>query len=191
MSGAGDMVRDERRAALAEALGHVAGGDRDALQVVYKVSSRKLLGIILHIVRDRDTAEDVLQEVYLKVWNRAGRFDASRASPITWLAAIARNSAIDAVRRVNRRGEVADDALPEIADEAPDADTMLCDIEDSKRLRECMDGLQEDHRRSIRMAFFRGFTHAELSERLDVPLGTMKSWIRRGLASLKGCLGDG
>ena len=186
-----DLSAQDRRAALEEALGKVADGERTALRRVYDLTSAKLLGVILHIVRDRDAAEDVLQEVYLKVWDRAGRFDRTRASPITWLCAIARNAAIDAVRKTGRRSEVSDDFLPEIKDETPNADTMLCDAQENERLQNCLEGLQDDHRKCIRLAFFRGFTHTELASRLDVPLGTMKSWIRRGLSSLKGCLGDG
>ncbi len=186
-----DLSAQDRRAALEEALGRVAEGERTALRRVYDLTSAKLLGVILHVVRDRDAAEDVLQEVYLKVWDRAGRFDRTRASPITWLCVIARNAAIDAVRKTGRRSEVSDDVLPEIEDETPNADVMLCDAEENERLQNCLEGLQADHRRCIRLAFFRGFTHTELATRLDVPLGTMKSWIRRGLSSLKGCLGNG
>ncbi|RIV84991.1 sigma-70 family RNA polymerase sigma factor [Aurantiacibacter zhengii] len=191
MGTANELSRTDRRAALEEAMQSVADGKQEALQHVYDLTSAKLLGVIIQVVRDRETAEDVLQETYIKVWSRAGRFDRTRASPITWLCAIARNSAIDAVRKVGRRGEIGDDALPEIADESPDADKMLCDAEESERLKECLDTLQQDHRRCIRMAFFRGFTHSELASRLKVPLGTMKSWIRRGLVSLKGCLDHG
>lgn len=191
MATEGNLAAPDRRAALEQAMAMVADGDRTALHRVYDLTSSKLMGVIMHVVRDRETAEDVLQETYIKVWNRAGRFDRTRASPITWLCAIARNSAIDAVRKNGRRSEVADDVLPEVADDAPDADEMLCDAEDSSRLKDCLDELQADHRRCVRMAFFRGFTHSELSDKLDIPLGTAKSWIRRGLASLKGCLGDG
>ncbi len=186
-----DLSVQDRRAALEEALALVATGEKTALQRVYDLTSAKLLGVIIQVVRDRDAAEDALQETYLKVWNRASRFDRSRASPITWLCAIARNTAIDHIRKTGRRSEVSDDVLPEIADRTPDADSMLCDAEDNARLKDCLEGLKTDHRRCIRMAFFRGYTHSELAERLDVPLGTMKSWIRRGLSSLKGCMGDG
>lgn len=185
------LSAQDRRSALEEALAFVAAGEKHALQRVYDLTSAKLLGVIIQVVRDRDAAEDALQETYLKVWNRASRFDRSRASPITWLCAIARNTAIDHIRKTGRRSEVSDDVLPEIADRTPDADSMLCDAEDNARLKDCLEGLKTDHRRCIRMAFFRGYTHSELAERLDVPLGTMKSWIRRGLSSLKGCMGDG
>ena len=185
------MTVEERRAQLSQALGRTADGERAALREVYDMASAKLLGVILPIMRDRDRAEDVLQDVFLKVWHRAGRFDASKASPITWLCAIARNAAIDAVRREGRNPEVADDAYPDVEDDAPGAEEHLCSQEDRERLRRCLDGLQDDHRTSIRMAYFRGFTYSELAEKMKVPLGTMKSWIRRGLASLKGCLADG
>lgn len=180
----------ERRHHLADAMARAAHGERLALQEIYDLTSAKLLAIILQVVRDRDAAEDVLQDVYIKIWARAGRFDPDRASPITWLSVIARNSAIDAVRKSGRRREVSDDGLPDIEDETPAADTMLCHAQDCEQLRDCIEQLQDNYRTSIRMAFFRGFTHAELSEQLDVPLGTIKSWVRRGLQSLRGCLGN-
>ncbi|WP_340588695.1 RNA polymerase sigma factor [Erythrobacter alti] len=183
------LSQADRRNRLEQALREVADGKRQSLRLVYDLTSSKLLAVILQIVRDRDVAEDVLQNVFLKVWQRSGSFDRSRASPITWLCTVARNSAIDAVRKTGRRGEVSDDLLPDIEDESPDAEGLLCDAEDSARLKECLDDLNSDHRKCIRMAFFRGYTHTELSEVLDVPLGTLKSRIRRGLASLKGCLG--
>lgn len=178
-----------RRQKLVAALQGVGRGERSALKTVYELTSAKLLGVIVRIERDRETAEDVLQDVYLKVWRRAGRFDASRGSPITWLCAIARNAAIDSCRGRSREASVPDDDLPEIEDDASLADEMLCDMEDAARVHDCLDTLQQDHRRSIRLAFFDGLSHSELAERIGVPLGTMKSWIRRGLASLKGCLG--
>lgn len=191
MAGTATLTMDDKRAALEQALGRVADGDREALREVYELTSAKLLGTIIRIVPEREAAEDILQDVYLKVWHRAGRFDRTIASPITWLCTIARNSAIDAARKAGRTREVGDDGLPEIVDDSPRIDQLLCAHEDAQRLHTCLEGLQPDHRKSIRMAFFRGLTHAELADRLDVPLGTMKSWIRRGLASLKGCLGDG
>lgn len=190
MTGPVETYIEDRRAALKRALAQTADGSRAALHEVYAMTSAKLLGIIMQVVREREAAEDVLQDVFIKVWNRAGRYDPAIASPITWLAAIARNSAIDAVRKAGRSREIADDALPEVEDEAPLADDMLCAAQDADRLHKCLDGLQDDQRKSIRLAFFRGYTHTELAEKLGVPLGTMKSWIRRGLASLKGCLGD-
>ena len=178
-----------RRQLLVQALEKTATGSRSALETVFEMTSAKLLGIILPIVRDREVAEDVLQDVYLRVWRRAGRYDPDKGSAIAWLATIARNAAIDEVRRLGKRPEEGDDSLELIADDGQSADEMLCEQEDHDAVRRCLDALEGDQRKSIRLAFFGGLTHSELAERVGVPLGTMKSWIRRGLASLKGCLG--
>ena len=185
---------DEARARLTAALTAVGRGDRVAMRQVYDMTAAKLFGICLRICGERASAEDVLQTVYIKVWERAGQFDAARASPITWLATIARNGAIDWRRSV--AGRAVRDTLPEqasfaVADDSPFADQSLVTAEDGARLHHCLDELEERSRTSIRSAFFDGSTYAELAERENVPLGTMKSWIRRGLLRLKDCLGDG
>ena len=176
------------------ALSDVANGETNALRTVYAMTSAKLFGICLRICGERASAEDVLQNVYIKVWERAGRFDAELASPITWLATIARNSAIDWRRSV--AGRAARDTLPEqaasaVADEDPRADQLLMAAESADQLHRCLGELEERTRSCIRSAFFDGSTYAELAERENIPLGTMKSWIRRGLLRLKDCLGDG
>ncbi|MFC3783766.1 RNA polymerase sigma-70 factor (ECF subfamily) [Sphingopyxis italica] len=185
---------DDKQRLLVSAIEGVASGDADALRVVYGMTSAKLFGICLRICGERASAEDVLQAVYIRVWERAGRFDAARASPITWLATIARNSAIDWRRSV--AGRAVRDALPleaalAVADDEPRADQMLMATEDGEKLRLCMEELDERTRWCIRSAFFDGSTYAELAHRENIPLGTMKSWIRRGLMRLKGCLGNG
>ncbi len=179
----------ERRERLTRALSHVAAGDRSALKTVYDLTSMKVYGVVVRIVRDRERADDVLQDVYLKVWDRAGRYDPDKAAVITWLCAIARNSAIDTLRRDTRVPiPIADAAMPEPANPDPLADELLCVEEEYEKLRNCVDTLGNDHRRSIRMAFFEGYTHSDLADVLAVPLGTVKSWIRRGLTELKACL---
>ena len=198
----GDDGSAQRRQALAAAVEQVAHGDRAALKTVYDMTSAKLLGVILRIVRDRETSEDVLQDVYVKVWRRAGRFDPAVASPVTWLCVIARNAAIDCARRESRGDpvvsrpaeameEIEDDTIAGILARDPEdpANDFLCDMEDHERVRLCIEQLQNEHRRTIRLAFFDGLSHSQLAERIGAPLGTVKSWIRRGLASLKGCLG--
>lgn len=167
----------------------MACGDRNALATVYEMTSAKLFGTILRIVRSRERTEDLLQDVYVKAWRRAGRFDAAKGSPITWLCTIARNAALNDLRRSGRSRELAGDELPDVVDEdVVPADEWLCNIEDSEALQRCLEGLQKDQKRSIVLAFFDGYSHSELAEKVKVPLGTMKSWIRRGLAGLKGCL---
>lgn len=180
----------DRRTELKEALAATGRGDRQSLERVYAMTSSKVFSTIVRIVRRRDRAEDILQDVYVKVWRRAGRFDPAKGSPITWLCAIARNSALNELRRSSRDQEIPDDDFPEVADTSiVAADDWLCAAEDSAALEKCLEGLRADHRRSIKMAFFEGFSHSELAEKVNVPLGTMKSWIKRGLAGLKGCLG--
>lgn len=173
---------------LAELMPRIAGGDRDALRRLYAATSAKLFSVCLRILSDRDESEDVLQEVYLTIWRRADRFDESRAGVMTWLSTIARNRAID---RLRARGPLAhaeqvDDL--EIEDEAPRAEALLEAAQDRGRLRGCLDELDERTRQAIRTAFFEGLTYEALAARLNAPLGTVKSWIRRGLIKLRGCL---
>lgn len=182
--------RKEAQAALVAALRAAAGGDRDALRNVFDRTSGKLMAICLRILNDRDEAEDVLQEVYVSVWTRAASFDPARASPVTWLATIARNRAIDRLRSRRSRGLAApvEEAL-ELADDRPDAFAAAAEREDGERIHHCLGTLEPRTQKLIRIAFFEGLSHSELATRLGEPLGTVKSWIRRGLQSLKKCLG--
>ena len=183
-----------KRARLVGALSRTAGGDRAALREVYDLTAGKLFGICLRICRDREVAEDILQDVYLKVWNRAGRFDAGRASPITWLSAIARNAAIDWVRSNATADMVTAHEVTDWQTEAtsaePGAFETLEAAQTRLRLERCLDQLGPQQGGAIRAAFLDGFTHSELAMRLSVPLGTMKSMVRRGLLHLRECLGD-
>ena len=177
------------RAILVAALARVAAGERNALQTTYRLTSAKLFGVCLRILKDRAEAEDVLQEVYVTVWQKAADFDAKRASPMTWLITIARNRAIDRLRSSGqaRRMQPIEDAA-DIADAAPLATSILEDAETNAKLRGCLGGLAEHEQKALRGAFFEGNTYEELASRMSVPLGTMKSWIRRALMKLKACL---
>ncbi len=164
-------------------------GEKAALETIYAATSAKLFGICLRILRNRQDAEDVLQEVYLNVWRRAGSFDPARASPITWLATLARNRAIDRLRSAKRSaGTEPVDAALEVADPSPDALAAIESGEEASRLAGCIGELEERTAGAIRAAFFGGLTYSDLAERDGVPLGTVKSWIRRGLMKLKECL---
>ena len=179
------------RELLAGALVRAGEGDRDSLRAVYDATHAKLFGICLRILGDRPTAEDVLQDVYLIVWRRAGAFDPGRASPITWMATIARNRAIDRVRSRGVRAAAPVEAAGDIADDTPSAEHQLLEGEAHIQLRHCLDTLEERQQMAIRTAFFDGLSYSELADRVAVPLGTMKSWIRRGLLKLKECLAHG
>lgn len=177
------------REQLSLALARVAQGSQAALAEVYGKTSAKLFGICIRILEERSEAEDALQEIYVNVWRKAGSFDPAKASPITWLAALARNRSIDRRRSLRSRGASApvEEAL-DLADDRPDALARLEAAEEGSRIAACLSELEGRQDRAIRAAFYEGLSYPELALRLAVPLGTVKSWIRRGLLRLKDCL---
>jgi len=185
---AGQAQVSVARAELVACLFRVSRGDRPALEDLYRRTSAKLFAVCQRILSDRAEAEDVLQEVYLIVWRKAAQFDPERGlSPITWLVTIARNRALDRLRaRKDRFGGMNEAA--EIMDDAPLADAALAAREMSARLAACLQGLDERAAAAIRAAFFGGYTYDDLAKRSGLPLGSMKSLIRRGLSRLKDCL---
>ncbi|MCC6736248.1 MAG: sigma-70 family RNA polymerase sigma factor [Bauldia sp.] len=165
-----------------------ATGKRDAFRSLYAATSPKLYAIVLRICREPGLAQDALQETYLKVWTRAERFRAEEGSPASWLAAIARNTAIDAVRR---RTDVAlgmDEEGKSVIEEMAMA-TEGADVIDVQALRHCLSGLEEKQRDCVVLAYCWGSSREELAEKFDRPVGTIKTWLHRGLANLKACLG--
>jgi RNA polymerase sigma factor (sigma-70 family) len=179
------LTRDE----LAVALARAGQGDRSAFRAVYEATSAKLFGVCLRILPDRQTAEDVLQDTYVTVWRKAASFDASRASPITWLVTIARNRAIDRLRSAApMRNAAPVEEAHDLADAGPLASETVEQADEATRLNGCLETLEDKARAVIRTAFFEGATYDELAKRENVPLGTMKSWIRRGLLRLRSCL---
>lgn len=179
---------DAPRAALSDVLVRTGTKDQRAFQRLYRLTSAKLFGICLRICGERKAAEDVLQEVYLTVWLRAGSYKAERGNPITWLATIARNRAID-WQRAHRGGtSTGIDQIAELADERPSASDRLLFAEADQQLYTCLDTLADEQHAAIRSAFFDGITYAQLAERRGIPLATMKSRVRRGLARLRECL---
>lgn len=167
----------------------VAGGSRNAFESLYRATSSKLLSICIRVLSDRTEAEDVLQEVFTTIWHKAHQFDPNRASPIAWLAMIARNKAIDRLRAQPARGilapiEFADD----LADSGPTPLQTAVSADERTRLEACMSQLDARRQSLIRAAFFDGSTYEELAQRIASPLGSVKSWIRRGLMQLRGCL---
>jgi RNA polymerase sigma-70 factor (ECF subfamily) len=173
---------------LSAALARVAQGSQAALAEVYQRSSAKLFGICLRILGDRSEAEDALQDIYINVWRKAGSFDPQRASPITWLAALARNRSIDRRRARGTRESAPVEEAADLPDGSPDALARLTAAEESVRITSCLGELEERQNRAIRAAFYEGLSYPELASRWAVPLGTMKSWIRRGLLRLRDCL---
>jgi RNA polymerase sigma factor (sigma-70 family) len=184
MSVSSSAERDE----LNRLLQHTGRNDQKAFAELYKRTSSKLFGVCLRMLHDRGEAEEVLQETYTAVWRRAASFDANRASAITWLVTLSRNKAIDRLRQ--RREVLLDD--PKNLDVAVDEESVpAADAENSQeyvRLQRCLDELEPQQQSSVREAFFTGATYNELAARCKVPLGTMKSWIRRALLQLRQCL---
>jgi len=200
------MVRNlsewsERSLDLSRLLARAGLGDRAAFATLYERTSSHLLAVVLRINRDRAQAEDILQEVYVNVWRAASSFDAAQSQPLTWLTSIARNRAIDSLRRLSTQpqfrtvGLAADGSDREeesvydtLADDAPGPLDLLSRASDARSLAACMDQLSALQRQSVALAFFQGLSHVEVAEQLRQPLGTVKSWVRRALMTLKGCL---
>lgn len=189
----------DRSRELAALLSRVALGDRAAFATLYQRSSAHLLGVVLRIQKDRGQAEDVLQEVYVNVWRAAQSFDATLSQPLTWLTSIARNRAIDSLRRrqsepqtVSTAVGLGDDDDHDLLQDLPSPDAgpleLLGQAADARALQGCMKALSGEQQQSLALAFYQGLSHAEVAEHLKQPLGTVKSWVRRALLSLKGCL---
>lgn len=175
--------------ALDLALARLAGGDHSGLEQIYRLSAPRLLAISLRILGDRSEAEDVLHDTYLRLAANAASYRQGRGSAIGWLVTMARNISIDRLRSRAARGQaVPVEAAEAVPDPLPVAEERLLASETSRRIDGCLSALDETQQGAIRSAFFAGRTYAQLADEQGVPLGTMKSWVRRGLARLKACL---
>ena len=174
---------------ISKLLARVAGGDRQAFAHLYDATAPKLYGIILRILRRRDEADEVVQDVDVKIWQRAGDFDPARASPITWMATIARNRALDEARR-SRVATVSDDGiLDRVPDPARSALGAVEAAEERRRLEICLDRLEGDRGSLVRLAYLDGLSRQDLADRFGQPVGTIKTWLHRSLKQLRDCLG--
>jgi RNA polymerase sigma-70 factor (ECF subfamily) len=188
----------EKSRELSQLLARTGLGDRAAFGRLYERTSSHLFAVVLRIQRDRGQAEDLLQEIFVSVWKAAAGFDAARSQPLTWLTHIARNRAIDSLRRAQAQPRTesltrdSDDERPDpqeaLADDAPGPLDLLGRASEKRELTQCMERLTPPQRQSVALAFFDGLSHAEVAEHLREPLGTVKSWVRRALITLKGCL---
>lgn len=173
---------------LSQLLSRIGLGDRAAFAELYRRTSPRLLGVCVRMLADRREAEEVLQEAFVTVWRRSHTFDPARASAMTWLVALTRNKAIDRLRQHHSAHEASPAEIETLADEEPTPAVRAERGEEYRRLEQCMEKLEPQQRGSIQEAFFTGLTYTALAERAKVPLGTMKSWIRRGLLQLRACL---
>lgn len=183
------MQKPLQAADLIALLARVAERDRDAFSGLYTATSAKLFGVVWRILPSKDRAEDVLQDVYVKIWNRAASFDPVKASPITWMATIARNRAIDEVRR---RAPISIEDAPQALDVPAEGLDPLEATQQSaelQRLQDCLQGLQSERREIVLLAYYTGLSRDEIAQRFGHPVGTIKTWLHRSLAQLRKCLG--
>jgi RNA polymerase sigma-70 factor (ECF subfamily) len=176
---------------LVELLSSVANRDREAFAALYQATSLKLFGVVLRILKRKALAEDILQDVYIKIWEHAGDFNASRGSVIAWMAAIARNRALDEVRRGPHL--VSSEDVPgfdDIASDEPHALDRISRSEDYNRLKHCLDGIEDQKRSMVLLAYHDGLSREVLAQHFGQPVATIKTWLRRSLQSLKECLGS-
>ena len=172
---------------IADLLQKTASQDRVAFRQLYSQSSSKLMGVLLRILSNRAESEDALQEVYTRVWLKAGRFDATKGRGMTWLIALSRNLAIDRLRQ--RSDHVSDDdAMAAVSDPAPRAETRLIATGEARRINDCFATLEPDRAEALRGAYLTGLSYTDLAVRHGVPLNTMRTWLRRSLLKLKECM---
>jgi RNA polymerase sigma-70 factor (ECF subfamily) len=173
---------------LADLLGRIAARDAAAFSTLYKATSAKLYGVVARILPRGDAAADALQEAYVRIWEKAGEFDPAKGSPLAWMATIARNRALDEVRRV-RPGSLED--LPESFEPAADEVDPLAARERSEglvKLLNCLQSLDEEKRAVVLLAYYRGLSREALALRFGRPVPTIKTWLHRSLAQLRDCL---
>ena len=194
MSDDARAARAERGAQLAALLSRVALGDQRAFADLYRQAGAHLYGVALRILRNGPLAEEILQEAFVSVWHHAGTYDAAKSQPITWLTSIVRNRCLDQLRKreidtVPLSRDAEDDSPAwDVPYDGPTPIELLLAGADARAVRDCVDGLDAGPKAAIALAFFQGLSHGELAAHLREPLGTVKSWVRRGLEILRRCL---
>lgn len=174
-------------------LAATARKDGDAFRALYDATSSKLFGFALRILVKRELAEDVLQESFVSIWNNAASYQSSLAAPMTWMTTIVRNKAFDMLRRTGDTVEIdADtfdkDVMEALESTAPTPIEALQLTDDSKALARCFSKLEGLHRQAIALAFYHDLSHSEVAEQMKLPIGTVKTWVRRGLERLRLCM---
>ena len=180
-----DPVRTPSREALLQAC---ARGDRTALHGLYLATAPQLFGLALGILRSRELAEDIMQDSFVSVWRYAHSFDPGRGSAMAWLARIVRNRCIDHLRQRGREVPLDPEFMQRWEDPTASPADLAALSQDARRLRECLDELEESPRKILLLVYYEGMTYDEAADRAGAPLGTVKSWVRRSLVRLKGCM---
>jgi RNA polymerase sigma-70 factor (ECF subfamily) len=180
---------------LQDLLAACARKDRGAFSRLYALTAPKLFGVAVRILKREDWAEEVVQDCFVSVWNHAGSYSAGLSAPMTWLTSIVRNRCLDRLRRPNLEvvlvaaDDDAEDPIEAMADDAPGPLDELARSADARALADCLRRLEAKQRQAIMLAFYDGLSHSELASHMRQPLGTVKTWVRRGLERLKGCMG--
>jgi len=182
---ASDAGRTQSREALLHAC---ARGDRTALHSLYKETAPQLFGLALRILRNRELAEEIVQDSFVLVWGNAHTFDPGRGAAMAWLARIVRNRCIDLIRRRGRETPLDHGTIESWEDPASSPADLAALSSDARRLHDCLDELEECPRKVLKLVYYEGMTYQEVAVHLGVPLGTVKSWVRRSLIRLRGCL---
>jgi RNA polymerase sigma factor (sigma-70 family) len=173
---------------LEDALRRCAGGDRKALRLIYDAEAARMLGVAVRILRRPSLAEEAVHDAFVLVWQQASSFDPARGRARPWLYAVLRHRALN-ILRGEVRTELVDDFEPmNLTSEEEDPEQVIERLSDASALRRCLEGLEPVRRRAVVLAYMHGLSHGELAARLGVPLGTMKSWLRRSLIALRECM---
>ena len=184
------LAPEDQSTDLETALLACAKGDRHGLRLIFDLEGGRLVAVAQRILRRRELAEEVVQDAFIRIWTHAHQFAPGRGSARGWIYAVVRNRALNMLRDGKREDLVSDDRL-EMLQDAEQLDEIMAAwhrLDRNSRLKECLGGLEEVRRRGILMAYVGGFTHGEIAGKLKLPLGTAKSWIRRGLLSLRECM---
>jgi RNA polymerase sigma-70 factor, ECF subfamily len=177
---------------LADLMARCALHDRRAFEALYQQASPTLYGLLVRLVRDRELAADLLQEGFVRVWQRAGDYRPALGQPLTWMGTIVRHLAIDRLRRVDhrQRGELDDAGWEQLAEAGPGPEEQLHTDHENVAITRCLETLDPEPRQAVLLAYYEGLTHDVIARRMERPLGTVKAWVRRSLQRLKTCLGE-
>lgn len=181
---------------LSRLLQATAEGDERAFADLYRATSSHLYGLLFRMLKRRDQAEEALQDCYIKIWQKAETFDADKGSPLTWMLAVARYRALDLLRMKRPEVELPDEeseiSLPPMtmADDSQDPQARSEESQGLDNMRVGLRQLPEEQRQAVLLAYYEGYTHQELAKHMNAPLGTVKSWVRRGLARLREILDE-
>ena len=176
-------------AELSSLLASVARRDEAAFERLYEATSAKLYGVVLRILRRQDLAEEVIQDAYVKIWNSAGQFNPGLSSPITWMVSIARNRAIDVVRKRSEISIEEEPAAMDVASDTPDPLARKDMSEELQRIFDCVSRLEPQRQRLVLLAYYNGWSREQLSRMFDTPLNTITTWLRRSMVEIRECLG--